>query len=141
MVATLRMQHGPACPLGHLWFWGRGHACRSHLWPLVVIRGVVVIVVLAGCLQSSLWCWPSVAGHCPLCTWLSSRWAGALFWAAEVICGGVAGMTWLAGNMEVACSPGDVGMRLLGLVGHLSWFVGGVGCWSWWTLLVGRVVV
>ena len=25
--------------LGHSWFWGLGRACRSHLWPLVVIRG------------------------------------------------------------------------------------------------------
>ena len=61
----------------------------------------------------------------------------ASFWAAGVICGGVAGMTWHVGNMEGACSPGDVGVWLSGLVGHLSWFVGSVGCWSWWRLLVG----
>ena len=66
---------------------------------------------------------------------------GASFWAAGVICGDVAGVTWHAGDMEGARSPGDVGVWLLGLVGHLSWFVGGVGCWSWWRLLVGSVVV
>ena len=47
------------------------------------------------------------------------------FWAAGVICGGVAGVTWHAGNMEGAHSPGDVGVWLSGLVGRLSWFVGG----------------
>ena len=53
-------------------------------------------------------------------------------------------MTWHAGDMEGARSvvdAGDVGVWLLGLVRHLSWFVGGLGCWSWWRLLVGSVVV
>ena len=73
-----RTRHGPAPPLGRSWFWERGHACRSHLWPLVVLQGVVVVVVLAGHSLSSVWClfvgrWPSFAGHCPLCTRLSSR--------------------------------------------------------------------
>ena len=62
---------------------------------------------------------------------------GASFWAAGVICGGVGGMTWHACDMEDARSPGDVGVWLSGLVGRLSWFMGGVGCWSWWRLLVG----
>ena len=62
----------------------------------------------------------------------------ASFWAAGVIRGGVARVTWHAGDMEGARSPGDVGVWLSGLVGRLSWFVGGVGCWLWWRLLVGR---
>ena len=66
---------------------------------------------------------------------------GVLFWAAGVICGGVAGMMWHAGDMEGTCSPGDMGMWLSGLVRHLLWFVGGLGCWLWWRLLVGSVVV
>ena len=73
-----RTRHGPARPLGRSWFWGRGRACRSHLWPLVVVRGVVVVVVLAGRSLSSVWRslvgrWPSFAGRCPLCARLSSR--------------------------------------------------------------------
>ena len=66
-------------------------------------------------------------------------WA-ASFWAAGVIRGGVARVTWHAGDMEGARSPGYVGVWLSGLVGRLSWFVGGVGCCSWWRLLVGGVV-
>ena len=73
-----RTRHGPARPLGRSWFWGRGRACHSHLWPLVVVRGVVVVVVLAGRSLSSVWRllvgrWPSFAGRCPLCARLSSR--------------------------------------------------------------------
>ena len=62
------------------------------------------------------------------------------FLAAGVICGGVGDMTWHAGNREGARSVGDVGVWLLGLVRHLLWFVGGLGCWSWWRLLVGGMV-
>ena len=67
----------PMCLLGRLWFWGCGCACPSHLWPLVVVRGVVVVVVLAGHLLSSIWHslvgrWSSFAGRCPLCARLSS---------------------------------------------------------------------
>ena len=61
--------------------------------------------------------------------------------AAGVIFDRVPGVTWHASDMEGACSPGDVGVWLSGLVRHLSWFVGGVGCWLWWRLLVGDVVV
>ena len=74
--------------------------------------------------------------------WVVGRWAS--FSAAGVICGGVGDVTWHAGNMEGARSlvdAGEVGVWLLGLVMRLSWFVGGLGCWSWWRLLVGGVVV
>ena len=70
------------------------------------------------------------------------RWAS--FSAAGVICGGVGDVTWHAGDMEGARSvvdAGNVGVWLLGLVRRLSWFVGSLGCWSWWRLLVGGVVV
>ena len=62
---------------------------------------------------------------------------------AGVICGGVGDVTWHAGDREGARSvvdAGDVGVWLLGLVRRLLWFVGGLGCWSWWRLLVGGVV-
>ena len=77
-LAHRQTRHGPVCLLGCSWFWGRGRACRSHLWLLVVVRGVVVVVILAGRSLSSIWRslvgrWPSFAGRCPLCTRLSSR--------------------------------------------------------------------
>ena len=150
LVATSRMRHGPARPLGRPWFWGRGHACRSHLWQLVVVRGVVVVVVLAGCSQPSVWRqfvgrWPSVAGRCPLCTQLLRCWG---VWAAVVVCGGVSRVTWHAGDMDGArfvVDVGGMGMWLSCLVfrrlsclvfRRLSWFVGSRGCSWWWGSLV-----
>ena len=101
LVATLQMQHGPACPLGHLWFWGCGHACHSHLWLLVIVWGMVVIVVLAGHLQSSIWHlfvgrWLSVADCCPLCVGLSRRWAGGIVLGSWCY-------LWWCGWHDVAC--------------------------------------
>ena len=119
LVATSWMQHGPARPLGCLWFWGHGRACSSHLWQLVVVQGVVVVVVLAGCSQPSVWRWPSVAGCCPLCVRLSRCWG---VWVAGVVRGGGSHVTWHAGDMDGARSPGYMGVWLSHLVGRLLWF-------------------
>ena len=101
LVAMSQMQHSPACLLGHLWFWGHGCACRSNLWPLVVIWGMVVVVILTGHSQSSVWHsfvwrWPSVAGRCPLCTQLSSCWVGGFVLGSW-------GYLWWCGWRDVAC--------------------------------------
>ena len=50
-------------------------------------------------------------------------------------------MTWHAGDREGTRSVVDAGdVWLLGLVRRLSWFVGSLGCWSWWRLLVGGMM-
>ena len=108
---------------------GRGCRCRP-CWAFAVIRLAFVCWALAvGCRSLS-----------SLRAVIESLGGGASFWAAGVIRGGGAGVTWHAGDMEGARSPGDMGVWLSGLVGRWSWFVGGVGCWSWWRLLVGGVV-
>ena len=142
LVATSRMRHGPARPLGRPSFCGRGRACRSHLWRLVVVRGVVVVAVLAGRSQPSVWRqfvgrWPSVTGRCPFCARLSRCWG---VWAAVVVCGGVSRVTWHAGDMHGArfvVDVGGMGVWLSCLVlRRLSWFVGSRGCSWWWGSLV-----
>ena len=63
---------------------------------------------------------------CQVVGWL------ALFWAAGIVCGGVGGMTWHAGDMEGTprvVDAGDVRVWLSGLlVSRLSCVVGDVGC-------------
>ena len=96
---------------------GCGCRCRP-CWAFAVIHLALVCWALAvGC--------PSLSS---LHVVIELLGGGASFWAAGVICGGVAGMTWHVGDMESARSPGNVGVWLSGLVGHLSWLVGGVGC-------------
>ena len=127
-----------------------GAGCR-----LTVIGGIVVVFSIAGrshlfVRHSFVGCWPLFAGRCPLfCVYQVLGWL-ASFSAADVVCGGVAGMTWHAGDMEGTphlVDAGDVGVWLSGLlVSWLSCFVGDVGgggyLWEgWWnSALVVEVV-
>ena len=127
-----------------------GRDCILTLWNINDNDdNIVVVVIPRG--PASLGCPVAECDTVPLARWVvhgsgdvgvpvvptCGRWS---FWAAGVICGGVASVTWHVGDMEGARSPGDMGVRLSGLVGCLLWFVGGMGCWLWWRLLVGGVV-
>ena len=102
---------------------------------LTVIWVVVVVFVVAGWLHlfvglsfvglSFVGLWLLFAGHCPLCMHLSSCWV------VGIVCGGVGGVTWHAGNMEgtpCVVDAGDVVWLSGLLVSWLSCSVGGVGC-------------
>ena len=89
-----------------------GHTCLSGARLLGVGRRLLAVVLFA-CV-------------CRVVGWLAS------FWVAGVVCGGVGGVTWHAGDMEGtprAVDAGDVRVWLSGLlVSRLLCFVGDVGC-------------
>ena len=130
-------------PLAHCVVRGSGDVvCLSSLLVgagrhLTVVGGVVVIFGVAGRLHSFIahslvGCWPLFASRCDFCMRLSSRWVLVSFSAPSVVCGGVGGVTWCAGDMEGTphvVDAGDVRVWLSGLlVSQLSCFVGDVGC-------------
>ena len=133
------MQHGPTCPLHHLWLWGRGvpvvSACGHwssfdsrwgcclrfrHCWAIALVRLTLICWTLAVICQSlsSLHAFIKLLGG-----WRHFGW--------PALCGDVGGMMWHVGNMEgtpYVVDAGDVGVWLSGLlVRRLSCFVGGVG--------------
>ena len=142
-VASCHVAEWDTVPLARCVVRGSGDAvCLS--FPLVgagrrltVVGGVVVVFVIAGGRTHSSGARLLGAGRClPVVVLFACvfRVVGslALFWADGVVCGGLGGVTWHAGETEGApcvVDAGDVGVWLSGLlVGRLSCFVGDVGC-------------